>query len=135
MTKTPRSDATAGHVSNEAEQFGLPFYSRRLTDKILAAYNHALALEYVDVAASLLDVLRKSEAIRTAKYPNSSGPTVLELAGLWQLFIAAKRDFFNAASAPASLSDDKIAELAERTAEAYQMWSKYGTVQGKPGDD
>ena len=100
---------------------GNPEIARRLSDKVLAAFNHAYAVGEVDVAVRLKDVLHLSES----KRPRGDQRTrycAIEHAELWVAFVDARNRY-------RTLSDRKSVRRAELDAalaamkETYRAWS------------
>ena len=52
-------DATDKKPDVIDEDIGMPRYNRRLSDKVLAAFNHAYAVGEIEVAASLREILAR----------------------------------------------------------------------------
>lgn len=103
---------------------GEPPYDRRLTDKILAAFNHALALGYPEIAERLYVALEKAENEGVRKYGERRGITVLDLAGLWRAFIGARDTYQRALTDPAATSErraDALAKMRER----WRIWVNF----------
>jgi hypothetical protein len=103
-------------------EFGLPPYDRRLTDKILAAFNHAYASGERGVAAVLRRALK--EAIRAAEgrpgAPRTPDP--LHQADLWVAFVDARESYRR--TSEAEVPDREAVELArDAMIEAYKRWS------------
>ena len=101
---------------------GSPEITRRLSDKVLAAFNHAYAIGETDVAGQLRSVLQVTEA----KRPTADHRAVYNAvnhADLWVGFVDARNRY-------RTLSDKKSAKAAELDAaleamkEAYRAWSE-----------
>jgi hypothetical protein len=103
---------------------GQPPYERRLTDKILIAFNHALALGYVEIAERLHLTLEIAEREGVKKYGERRGVTVLDLAGLWRAFIAA-RDHFVRLSADPAIDPARLADARSRMRERWRLWENF----------
>lgn len=121
--------AAAELFSDEGEilaDAGMPRYTRRLTDKILAAFNHAYALGHVDIARGLWECLAAAEGLASRnaqRRPNQA----LDLAADWVAFVDA-RERYRQASAPAAPAPvapapaapaPKVQPAAEPAADAY----------------
>lgn len=104
---------------------GVPEYSRRLTDKILAAFNHAYSLGETEIAAALREALAAAER-RVPKGLRSErrGATALEQADLWAAFVDARDDYNRLCDG--SPFDAEAAKSAYAAMErAFRAWS-YG---------
>lgn len=101
---------------------GTPEITRRLSDKVLAAFNHAYAIGETDVAAKLRNVLQVTEAKRP-KVDQRTLYSALTHADLWVGFVDARnryRTLFEAKSAKAGELDAAL----ETMKEAYRAWSE-----------
>ena len=82
------------NISKQAADFtadlGEPRYSRRLSDKILAAFTHAYSLGRIDLADRLMDALRHCNEADDVNRSDEA----LERAKLWMLFVQA-RNLYN----------------------------------------
>ena len=95
---------------------------RRLSDKILAAFNHAYAVGEVDVARTLKSALKQNEK-RASKYKEmrrSYDP--LGEADLWVAFVEA-RNAYRSACDSGKHDDALVAQTLEAMKEAYRVWS------------
>lgn len=101
---------------------GSPEIARRLSDKVLAAFNHAYAIGEVDVATGLKDVLHLSESKRP-RADQRARYCAIEHAELWVGFVDARNRY-------RTLSDRKAARRAELESalaamkDAYRAWSQ-----------
>lgn len=113
--------APAGVVGAMAsETFGAPHYDRRLTDKILAAFNHAYATGAVKTASHLKAVLAEVEAQERARFTRRNSSAVGQ-ADLWIAFVEA-RNRYNALSEDGEAKAKAEAALAAMK-DAYRAWS------------
>lgn len=104
-----------------AERFGAPRHDRRLTDKILAAFNHAYATGAVQTANHLKAVLAEVEEKERSRYARRNA-TALSQADLWIAFVEA-RNRYNSVSENGS--ESPAAEKAlEAMKDAYRAWSE-----------
>lgn len=98
----PRDAWTDGVPAGE-QRFGDPKFRRRLTDKILAAYNHAYGAGEADLAARLKSLLEEAES-RELEWCERPGGSVLakpirrnskavHQARLWTRFVDSRRAF------------------------------------------
>lgn len=101
-----------------ARELGLPPYQRRLADRIVSAFNHAVAQGRGDVAEPLRQALEL--CVRSGK--DHRDGKLLQKAGEWQAFIA-RRDAYQRlrGAEPAPPTELRAALLAMR--QAYQSWS------------
>ncbi len=104
---------------------GTPARSRRLSDKVLAAFNHAYAVGEIDVAANLRGILAKLEKERVlAHSQRKANPVALSHADLWVVFVEARNDY-RVACEDESLNADAVAGVLAQMKEAYQRWSNF----------
>ncbi len=95
--------------------------NRRLSDKVLAAFNHAYAAGEADVAKQLRNVLKLAESKRVSGDKRITY-SALEHADLWVGFVDARETYKR-------LVDDKKARAADLEAamatmkDAYRAWS------------
>ncbi|MEX2454422.1 MAG: hypothetical protein WD470_06945 [Rhodospirillaceae bacterium] len=95
--------------------------TRRLSDKVLAAFNHAYAVGEVEIADGLRSVLAQTEA----KRPSSDKRTrydALNHADLWVGFVEARnryRGLSDARTADPAAVEDALAAMKH----AYRAWS------------
>lgn len=114
-----RSDRDAGDGANP---FGLPGYLRRLSDKILAAFNHAYAAGEEEIAFRLRDALVAAEQQARLQYPERRAGRALKQAGLWIDYVDARNCYLGLTrGAPAKRATVEAAEAA--MTEAYRVWS------------
>jgi hypothetical protein len=116
----PLDDFTAKAVLAETGQRSES--RRRLSDKILAAFNHAYAVGEVDVAKTLKGALRQNEK-RPSPYKElrrSYDP--LGEAELWVAFVEARNAYRAACDGP-NKDAAAVAQSLEAMKEAYRIWS------------
>ena len=94
--------------------------TRRLSDKVLAAFNHAYATGEHDIAEQLRRVLKLTEEKRAGSDRRGTY-SALAHADLWVGFIEA-RNRYNALTGKKSGKGDVDAAL-EAMKEAYRAWS------------
>jgi hypothetical protein len=93
--------------------------NRRLSDKVLAAFNHANAAGEADVAKQLRNVLKLTESKRVAGDKRITY-SALEHADLWVGFVDARENYKSLAdSKKATDLDSAMASMRE----AYRAWS------------
>jgi hypothetical protein len=110
--------------SDDASEFfidaGVPRYNRRLTDKVLAAFNHAYAMGEMDLARRLWECLVEAEKIGQ-QYQRRRPNQALDLAAEWVAFVDA-RDRYREASRQRPVSPEEASEAFRRMRDAYQNW-------------
>jgi hypothetical protein len=113
--------------SDDASEFfidaGMPRYNRRLTDKILAAFNHAYAMGEMDLARSLWECLVAAEKLgqqHQRRRPNQA----LDLAAEWVAFVDA-RDRYRDVSRTHAPDPAAASEAFRSMRDAYQSWSAH----------
>lgn len=119
--------------SDDASEFfidaGVPRYNRRLTDKILAAFNHAYAMGEVELARSLWECLATAEKLGDQHHrrrPNQS----LNLASEWVAFVDARDRYRETSRGGKSVPDDASVAF-RKMRDAYQAWQALN-VSDKP---
>lgn len=110
--------------SDDASEFfidaGMPRYCRRLTDKILAAFNHAYAMGETDIARTLWECLVAAEKLGQ-QYHRRRSDQALDLAAEWVAFVDARDRYREVSRAP--LTDTGEAADAFRSMrDAHQSW-------------
>jgi hypothetical protein len=100
---------------------GKPQYDRRLSDKILAAFNHAYASGAHNVADRLRHVLVDVESGERRQYERRSASAVSQ-ADLWVSFIRA-RNGYNELVARSDASPEKVESALETMKDAYRVWA------------
>jgi hypothetical protein len=112
-------------VEEIASETGVPSYSRRLSDKVLAAFNHAYAVGEIEVAAKLREILAKLENERVlAHSQRHANPVALSHADLWVDFVEARNDY-RVACNDDSLDSAAVERILDKMKEAYQRWSSF----------
>lgn len=112
-------------VEEIAAETGMPVQSRRLSDKVLAAFNHAYAVGEIDVAARLREILAKLESERVMTHSARRATAVaLSHADLWVEFVESRNDY-RVACEDESLNTDAVARILEKMKEAYRSWSNF----------
>ena len=117
-------DATDKKPDVIDEDIGMPRYNRRLSDKVLAAFNHAYAVGEIEVAASLREILARLDNSQDAgdAAQRRDGAIALSQADMWIEFVEARNDYRVACE---SENSDPIALdcMLEVMKSAYQRWS------------
>ena len=112
-------------VEEITAETGAPTHSRRLSDKVLAAFNHAYAVGEIDVATRLREILAKLEHERVLAHGNRQASTVsLSHADLWVSFVEARNDYRMACDDDA-LESDAVTQYLDQMKDAYQRWSNF----------
>ncbi|GIK96761.1 MAG: hypothetical protein BroJett029_09700 [Alphaproteobacteria bacterium] len=107
---------------------GLPAFDRRLTDKILAAFNHAYAIGDLEVAHRLHAVLALAEQherqrIRTEAGRDRRGGGAVDQADLWVAYVEA-RNSYQAVLAAAGPQGPETEAAFDAMKRAYRRWSR-----------
>ncbi len=103
---------------------GTPKHDRRLSDKILSAFNHAYGEGALGVAAVLRRALEEAEGTCHGAATERRAGGALVQADLWVDFIEA-RDALRRAVAGASSDPEEIEHARADMMDAYKRWS-YG---------
>lgn len=120
-TRAPKAVRSRDAVAAiAAERFGSPSHDRRLTDKILAAFNHAYATGAVKTATHLKAVLADVEAQERSRFSRRNA-TAVGQAELWMAFVEARNRYNAAAAGDAAAGDAETALEAMKN--AYRAWS------------
>lgn len=98
-----------------------PQYDRRLSDKILAAFNHAYATGAHRVADRLRNVLEEVEHVERRKHERRTASAVSQ-ADLWVSFIEA-RNGYNELVARSDAPPEKVESALETMKDAYRVWA------------
>ena len=96
--------------------------SRRLSDKILSAFNHAYAVGELEIAAKLKGALKANESRGGGKSENRTEYDPLGQADMWVSFVEA-RDQYKSINAAASADPSAVATVLEEMKDAYRRWS------------
>ncbi|HLF58477.1 MAG TPA: hypothetical protein VI732_02490 [Alphaproteobacteria bacterium] len=115
------------HVTDQAflgaidQNYGVPEYGRRLSDKILAALNHAYGVGERDIARQLKSILEEVERkVRGLGIKRQNA--ALQDAERWTRFVDA-RDRYRTATADARFDPEEVGEALEEMKEAFRSWS------------
>ena len=98
-----------------------PDSRRRLSEKVLAAFNYAYAIGAREVAERLHAILAKVEAEMEASALPRSGGNALKQAELWVAYIEARNRY--QAVCRSGRDSGKILTALEAMKEAYKRWS------------
>ena len=121
-----RAFDTSQHLADDGaelfEAVGVPGFDRRLTDKILSAFNHAYSVGEVEVAEQLRKALiaaeKSSHDENSARRPGHAA----KQADLWIKFVEARSRYRPLARAEA-IDALAISSALEEMKEAYKNWS------------
>jgi hypothetical protein len=106
-----------------ANPFGVPNHLRRLSDKILAAFNHAYAAGEEEIARRLHGALVAAERQASAQNPERRIGTTLLQAELWVGYIEARNRYLGMAQD--SATEPRMLSTVEREMRAaYRQWSE-----------
>ena len=77
-------------VASIDQHVGVPEYTRRLADKILAAFNHAYAAGEHEIAGDLRAALLKLDQRTRDAGPTARATSVIDEADRWVAFVRAR---------------------------------------------
>jgi hypothetical protein len=103
------------------EDLGMPEYDRRLTDKLLAAFDHAYAIGAHEIAARLRSILADVDEAERAAHDRRRD-TALVPADLWVAFVEA-RGAYDRIVVDKSAGERAVESALENMKEAYRRWS------------
>ncbi len=117
--------------SDDASEFfidaGVPRYNRRLTDKILAAFNHAYAMGEMDLARSLWECLVAAEKLGQ-QYHRRRPNQALDLAAEWVAFVDARDRYREVSRTPQAAGEDP-SDAFRTMRDAYQSWRAHNASE------
>jgi hypothetical protein len=117
--------------SDDASEFfidaGVPRYNRRLTDKILGAFNHAYAMGEMDLARSLWECLVAAEKLGQQQHGRRRPNQALDLAAEWVAFVDARDRYREVSRTPQATDDASDAFRSMR--DAYQSWQAHNSSE------
>jgi hypothetical protein len=125
--------------SDDASEFfidaGVPRHNRRLTDKVLAAFNHAYAAGEMDLARALWDCLVTAEKLGHP-YARRTPNQTLDLAAEWVAFVDA-RDRYRDVSRASKGRPEDASDAFRTMRDAYQTWQVRNDSENAsiPADD
>lgn len=96
--------------------------TRRLSDKVLAAFNHAYATGEVDVAKKLRVVLQITESKRPGGDKRTGYDAVVH-ADLWMSFVKSRNAYKDLCEKKGARAGD-LADAQEAMKCAYRAWSE-----------
>lgn len=118
--------ATDLFADDPAELFvdvGEPDYQRRLTDKILSAFNHAYSIGESEIAEILKTALTLAEHRGREEFPARRGQLALTQADAWVDFVAA-RDHYKALAESSTASQEDLNAALGDMKSRYRLWSE-----------
>jgi hypothetical protein len=125
VTAKAHVNTSSQSVEDIASETGAPSHSRRLSDKVLAAFNHAYAVGEIEVGTRLREILAKLEQERVLAHGNRQAMAVaLGQADLWVDFVEARNDY-RVACEDDLLDSEAVTRVLDQMKDAYQRWSSY----------
>ncbi len=116
------SDLFADDPTDLFIDVGVPEYNRRLSDKILGAFNHAYSVGELDTAEQLRVILVAVEARAQAQFPERRANQATDHADLWVEFVAARERYRKVAQTP-GVDSGEVARALDEMKEGYKRWS------------
>ena len=116
---SPLDDNTHSVLANDG---GRAEISRRLSDKILSAFNHAYAVGELKIAAKLRDALKATETRHGGNSEHRAEYDPLGQADMWIAFVDA-RDKYKSVSASSTADPGAVATVLGDMKDAYRRWS------------
>jgi hypothetical protein len=113
------SDSTG---STSMLELGQPRYSRRITDKVLAAFNHAYVLEEIELAQKLWEALVLAEEASLRQHSRRRPNQSIELAEKWVGLVDARQKHQKIAKDPAQSATPEADEAYADMRMAYRAW-------------
>lgn len=117
------NDLFADDPSELFVDVGEPDYQRRLTDKILAAFNHAYSVGESDIAEVLKAALSLAEARGKKQHTARRDNQALSQAEAWVDFVAARDHYKDLAEGAAAAPEELDAALNDMKTR-YRRWSE-----------
>jgi hypothetical protein len=109
-------------VSDIVVAIGAPKHDRRLSDKILAAFNHAYAVNELGVAGTLRRALEDAEQSFHVNAAERRLSDALSQADLWVDFVDA-RDAYRRLSELSEPEPKELDRAESDMMDAYKRWS------------
>jgi hypothetical protein len=114
------------------QRYGKPKFDRRLSDKILAAYNHAYAADEVELANKLRVLLEEADGKEVAHcarpgtsvldMPIRRNSSAVQQARLWSQFVDARQGYISL-SIRANSSADQVKAAFDGMRTSYARWA------------
>lgn len=112
-------------------RYGKPRFDRRLSDKILSAYNHAYAADEMELANKLRGLLEEAEGKEIAHCERAGGSVLdvpvrrssnaVQQARLWAQFVDARQGYVSK-SIRASSSEAEVRDAFNAMQTSYARW-------------
>ena len=112
-------------------RYGKPRFDRRLSDKILSAYNHAYAADEVELASKLRALLEEAENKEIAHCERAGGSVLdvpvrrssnaVQQARLWARFVDARQGYVSLSIRAAS-SEAEVRDAFNAMQTSYARW-------------
>ncbi|MDJ0950996.1 MAG: hypothetical protein QNJ94_18955 [Alphaproteobacteria bacterium] len=107
-----------------APQLGEPDHARRLSDKVLAAFNHAYSVGEVEIANQLRAVLERLDNAGPCSPVHQRAVSGAEQADRWMAFVGARNAYTALLDDAGGRKPDELQEALGRMKEAYLRWSQ-----------
>ncbi len=96
--------------------------TRRLSDKILTAFNHAYAVGEVEIARHLRKILERNERDKNGAKSGRQNDDPVQRADMWVAFVES-RNQFRKISDKKGVKEQDIEAALLKMKEAYRQWS------------
>lgn len=118
-------------TSNNASmlELGQPRYSRRITDKVLAAFNHAYVLEEIELAQKLWEALVLAEEVSLRQHSRRRPNQAIELAERWVELVDARSRYQKLSKDPVTAATPEAEEAYADMRIAYRAWMEQFDTQ------
>ena len=103
-------------------ELGQPRYSRRITDKVLAAFNHAYVLEEIELAQKLWEALVLAEEVSLRQHSRRRPNQAIELAERWVELVDSRSKYQKLSKDPALAASPEAEEAYADMRMAYRAW-------------
>ena len=102
---------------------GIPRYNRRLSEKILAAFNRACAVGEIEIASRLPEVLARLDSDQAQDVGwRRDGTIALSQADLWIEFVEARNDY-RAICDKTGIESGAVETSLDAMKDTYRRWS------------
>ena len=118
-----------GSSSTSMLELGQPHYSRRITDKVLAAFNHAYVLEEIELAQKLWEALVLAEEASLRQHSRRRPNQSIELAEKWVALVDARHRHQKITKDPALSTTPEADEAYADMRMAYRSWMEQFDTQ------
>lgn len=103
-------------------ELGQPRYNRRITDKVLAAFNHAYVLDELELAQKLWEALILAEEASLRQDTRRAPNQAIALAERWVKLVDARRKHQQMAADPKLASTPEAEDAHRHMRESYRAW-------------